>query len=168
MTFDLSRYAPPGWDLRREKQIFGYGMILAAFAGLVVFLARFCDALDRLYWTQRVDGEWERTLRPGAVMADYKEVLGGALLGFGILALCLAAFIPLHYAYHHQGSKSIYLMRRLPDRWERHRRCWTLPLLGIAACLLAAFLLLAACYAIYMLATPEECLTVGQWQKIWR
>lgn len=168
MKLDLSRFAPPGWDLRREKQLFEFGMILSAFASLVVFLARFYDALDQLYQTQWVNGMRERTLRPGTVMADYKQVLGGALLGFGILALCLAALIPLHYAYHHQGSKSIYLMRRLSDRWERHRRCWTLPLLALAACLLAAFLLLAAYYAIYMLATPEECLTVGQWQKIWR
>lgn len=164
MKLDLSRFAPPGWDLRREKQIFGFGMVLAAFVGLVYFLCCFCSALDQLYGRNGA----ERTLRPDAVMPDFVNVLGGALLGFAILALCLAAFIPLHYAYHHQGSKSIYLMRRLPDRWERHRRCWTLPLLALAACLLAAFVLLLIDFAIYMLATPKVCLTPHQWQKIWR
>ncbi len=162
MKLDLSRCAPPGLDLRPEKGAFGGGMAFSALFSLS-FLTRFSDELERLYWRNGM----ERTLRPDAVMPDFVQVLGGALIGFAVLALCMAAFVAVHYACHHQGSKSIYLMRRLPNRWERHRRCWTLPLLGIAACLLAAFVLLLIYYAIYMLATPEVCLTPGQWRKIW-
>ncbi len=163
MKLDLSRCAPPGLDLRAETCLFGGCMALSTLFSLS-FLVRFFEERDRLY---RSSGS-ERTLLPDAVMPDFADVLDGALIGFAVLALCMAAFVAVHYAYHHQGSKSIYLMRRLPDRWERHRRCWTLPLLGIAACLLAAFVLLLIYYAIYMLATPEVCLTPGQWRKIWR
>ena len=63
---------------------------------------------------------------------------------------------------------SIYLMRRLPDRWELHRRCLVFPFAGLVLCVAAAFLTVVLCYACYMIATPEICLTPGQWQKYWR
>lgn len=163
MKLDLSRFAPPGWNLETEKRIFGWGMALSTLFSMS-YIINFLSERQALYW--KIGTEVQ--LRPDAVMPDFVDVLHPLLMGFPLLALCLAAFIPLRYAYHHQGSKSIYLMRRLPDRWERHRRCWTLPLLGIAACLLAAFILLLIYYAIYMAATPEACLTPHQWQKIWR
>jgi uncharacterized membrane protein YqhA len=88
-------------------------------------------------------------------------------VGFLILALCMLALIVYHYAYHYQGSKSIYLMKRLPNRWEMHRRCITLPLLAALICLIAAIAFLLIYFGIYMVFTPKECLTLGQWQKIW-
>lgn len=162
MKPDLSRYAPPGMDIKVEKRVMGWGMTFSALFSLSFFL-RFSDGLKRLYWNNGAG----RTLKANAVMPDFAQLLGGALLGFLILALCMAAFIPIHYAYHHQGSKSVYLMRRLPDRWERHRRCWTLPLCAVLLCLAAAFVLLLIYFAVYMLATPKACLTPGQWRKIW-
>ena len=40
---------------------------------------------------------------------------------------------------------------------------------GVAAlCLLAAFVVLLLYFGYYMIATPEQCLTPDQWQKIWR
>jgi amino acid transporter len=100
-------------------------------------------------------------------MTDFYAILGGALYGFLILALCMPALILYHYAYHYQGSKNIYLMRRLPNRWELHKRCVTLPLLAALICLLSVLVLLCIYLGIYMTATPRECLTPGQWQKIW-
>lgn len=163
MKPDLSRWAPPGLDLHVEKRVFGCGMALSTLFSMFYIINLFGERA-KLY--RKVGTEVH--LRPDAVMPDFVDVLRPFLMGFLILALCMAAFIAVHYAYHHQGSKSIYLMRRLPDRWERHRRCWTLPLLGIAACLLAALILLLIYYGLYMLATPKACLTPHQWQKIWR
>lgn len=162
MKPDLSRYAPPGLDLKPEKRVFVWGMGLSTLFSLF-FLSEFASQRAGLYWTFGA----KPTLRPDAVMLDFVDILHPFLMGFLILALCMAAFIPIHYAYHHQGSKSVYLMRRLPDRWERHRRCWTLPLCGVLLCLAAAFVLLLIYFAIYMLATPKACLMPGQWRKIW-
>lgn len=69
-------------------------------------------------------------LRPGAVMEDFAQLLDWMLLGFAVTAVCMAALAVWHYASHFQGSRSIYTMRRLPQRWELARRCLTLPLLG--------------------------------------
>ncbi len=159
---DLSRLAPPGLALKPEKQLFGWGMALSALFSLQ-FFTRFADAREKLYWKNGP----QRELMEGAVMEDFRALLGPSLAGFLVLAVCLAALIGVHYAYHYHGSRSIYLMRRLPHRRELHRRCLTLPLAGIVLCLAAAFLVLCLFYLVYMTFTPEVCLAPGQWQKIW-
>ena len=87
---------------------------------------------------------------------------------FGLVLIVTLSFISTHYSYHYRESKSIYLMRRLSDPWELHRRCLTLPVVGVGLALLVAFVLLMLYFAVYMGVTPEECLTPHQWQKIWR
>lgn len=162
MKLDLSRYAPPGHSLRTERNVLLYGLVFSAVISLNFFL-RFSDALG---WLYRGNGS-SRTLVPGAVMPDFVVLLDRSLIGFFVLAACMAAFAIDHYLYHRRESKSIYLMRRLPDRWELYRRCLTLPLLAAAACLLAALLVLLLYLAIYLTVTPDVCLTPGQWRKIW-
>jgi hypothetical protein len=159
---DFSRHAPPGLDLKPETRLFGWGLVLSALFSLQ-FFARFADAREKLYWK---NGPW-RELIEGAVMPDFAQLLGPSLAGFWVLAACLAALIVVHYAYHYHASRSIYLMRRLPSRWELHRRCLTLPLAGVVLCLAAAFVALVVFYLVYMTFTPDICLAPGQWQKIW-
>ena len=66
-----------------------------------------------------------------------------------------------------RGAKSIYLMRRLPDRWELARRCLAIPLLTVACALLLVVILLPAFYGIYLHLTPEDALRPGQLDKLW-
>ena len=162
MKIDLARYVPPGSDLKPETRVFGWGMALSTLFSMVFLAELFHERAD-LY---RKAGS-EMILKTGAFMPDFVEILHPFLLGFPILALCMAAFIPVHYACFYRDSKSIYLMRRLPSRWELHRRCLTVPMCAVLCCLAAALVLLLIYFAVYMLATPENCLRPGQWQKIW-
>ncbi len=66
-----------------------------------------------------------------------------------------------------RGSRSDYLMRRLPNRWELARRSYALPLLLILATLVTMALLLAIYYAVYLALTPPECLQPDQLSKLW-
>jgi len=162
MKLDLSHHAPLGINLQREQRFFTTGIICSIFYSLI-FLPRYQQAHSMLY-------HWKGdkcVLIPGAIIEDFGVLLENALVGFLILALCMLALIVYHYAYHYQGSKSIYLMKRLPNRWEMHRRCITLPLLAALICLIAAIAFLLIYFGIYMVFTPKECLTLGQWQKIW-
>lgn len=86
---------------------------------------------------------------------------------FHFLFLFLGAILLAVYNYSgfRNGSKSHYLMRRLPDRWEYHRRCLTLPLLTILAGLVLIPVLLGLYYAIYIHFTPEQCLQPDQWER---
>ena len=159
---DLSRCAPPGINLKQERQFFLTGMICAELYSML-FLLRYGNARSWLF--EQHAGQ--RMLIPGAIMEDFVTILSDALVGFLVLSLCMLVLIVYHYAYHYQGSKSIYLMRRLPSSWELHRRCLTLPLLAVLCCALAALILLLIYYGIYLFFTPKSCLVPGQWQKIW-
>ena len=164
MKIDFRRNVPPGYNYKWELGFWCGGMVCAWLYSLGFFV-RLLAYLDLLYgW----NNAGQRVLLIGAVMTDYSEVLDNALFGFVILAVCMVFLAVMHYLYHRQGSKSIYVMKRLPSAFEMHRRCLTLPALGASLSLLSAFFLMLIYFAIYVGATPEECLRPGQWYELWR
>ena len=84
-----------------------------------------------------------------------------------LVVLAALLLIPCNYYAFWRGAKSIYLMRRLPDRWELARRCLAIPLLTVACALLLVVILLPAFYGIYLHLTPEDALRPGQLDKLW-
>ena len=163
MKIDLSRHTPLGFRVQEEVKGFWGGCIGATAFSLITFVSKYCDELDKLYHRNGAD----RTLIPGAIMPDFVEIFDRSYWGFLVVILVAIATIGMHYIYHYQESKSIYTMRRLPSRWELHRRCLTLPLIAIAIYLIMAFAILFIFYMAYTNITPDVCLTPGQWQKIW-
>ena len=161
MTF-LTKNAPPGADIQNQVNWYFGGLIFIGVWSLG-FLFRFSTAYERLF--NRT--ETSRYLRGDAMMPEFTDLLGGSLRAVFVIVLALLVCIVMNYASFHQGSKSIYLMKRLPDRWELHRRCILLPALGIAGSLIIGFTLLMIYFAIYMLVTPDRCLPPDQWQKLW-
>lgn len=158
----LKERVPPGVDAGREARGILLGLLGAALCNLR-FLAAYGQARDLLYqWTGT-----ERILRPGAVLPPIRSLLGWSLYGCFLAAMAMAALAAWHWAYHYRESKSIYLMRRLPDRWEFWRRCFTLPLLGAGACGLEAVALMLVNFAVYRLCTPAGCVPPGQWAALW-
>ncbi len=99
---------------------------------------------------------------------DFTEVLGGSLDWFYLYSFIVLCMVIRYYWYYQKDSKSIYLMKRLPNRFEFHKRAWTLPLLGMLVTLLVAFVVLVIYFVIYMIVTPNGFIAPGQWQKIWR
>ncbi len=162
-NFDVEKYIPAGMDYWQEFKWLAIGAGLSFFYSLG-FLFRLNGAYERLF--RRIG--MRKVLIEGAIMPDFPVILDKSLLGFGILVFGMIILAAYHYSYHYQGSKSIYLMRRLPDRFELWRRCLTLPLLFAAAALLLAGLLLLLYFGLYLLVTPAACLAPGQWQKIWQ
>lgn len=155
---DLSRYAPPGTNIRQEIKVFCVGLFCAACCAVLVYGIALCQAYADLF--EPFYSGVERVLRPDAVMLPFDDVLlHRGLWLFYLLALCaLANAVLLHLSYYTGGSKSIYLMRRLPQRWELVRRAITLPLLGAAICLLSALALRLLFLGVYYLITPPQCL----------
>ena len=100
-----------------------------------------------------------QTLRPGAIIPEFDRyairtvyVIGGALL----LTLASTALL---YSSYYQGSRSIYLMRRLPDgRRILRRQIWSVPLRVMVLLLLLGVVMLAASWLVWRFVTPEQCL----------
>lgn len=157
----LERYIPLGIDAKKVRN----GLLLALGLGVLVsfgFFGRLFNALDELYeWVGRT-----KVLRPGAVMPGYPALLQGSFWGLGAAAACMAALAAGFYAYHYQGSRSIYTMRRLPRRWELWRRCLTLPMVTALCCLLLAAVLTLVYFEIYLMVTPEGCLPPDLWEGL--
>lgn len=158
---ELGAYAPPGLDWRKEIQTYCCGLAGAFSFAFFWYLLRYTNAKSDLDWHIH-------TLAPGAVMKDFYVLMDSILISFAIPGAYMVSQAVCHYQYHSQGSKSIYLMKRLPDRIELHRRCLTLPAAGLVICGLTAFLTIALCYGIYLYFTPKECLSPHQWEMFWR
>ena len=152
----LERRVPLGLDAGRELRWI-LGGIAAALLCNLRFVAAYGSSRAALYhW----DGK-QNVLMEGAKIAPFGELLGWSLAGCFVAAAFMAVLAAWHWGYHHRGAKSIYLMRRLPDRWELWRRCLTLPVLGAATYGMEALLLLAVDAAVYRLCTPAVCLAAG-------
>lgn len=162
MRIDAGRLVPLGMDHEQELKWVRIGLVANTIYSLG-YVIRLTDRYGRLFYT----APGIKMLIPDAVMPDFVEILGGSLAGFMIVALCMLPLMAYHYFYHYQGSRSIYLMKRLPKRFELARRCAALPLIMAAVSLLAAFVLLLIYFGLYMLVTPEPCLAPDQWLKIW-
>lgn len=163
MKKKFADYVPVGFNAEAEKNWLIAGFVLS-FLLAMNFPIAYKNAYDGLF---QETSSGSRYLLENAVMKDFYQLLGVSFYGFFILALAMTALAAYHYSYHFQGSKSIYLMKRLSDKRQLARRCFAVPLAAGAAALAAAFLLLVIYYRIYLSVTPEQCLTPNQWQKLW-
>lgn len=155
MKIDLSRYVPLGLDGRKEANWLLAGLGGAALAAFIRFFVAYFDALGSLYQHKLGGG---RQLIPGAVMTGFSQLMLGCELGFLLICLAMAALAAYHYYYHTLGSKPIYLMRRLPQHWELHKRCLGIPVTGALGAMALLGCLSILFYLIYRFCTPAQCL----------
>lgn len=158
----LKRYAPPGANVEKQITWFFKLDISGLVYVFVTYLSRYLMERKLLFEIYGARGR----LRSNAVMPDFTELTENMFLFHLILIFFLFGMIAVNYASYYRGSKSIYLMKRLPDPMERYWRCLALPLAGIFIIVLTALAALLICFGIYMLCTPAECLLPGQWQSL--
>ncbi len=158
----LKKYTPLGLELGVTSKIFAFLFVVAILFSLV-FFTDFYNHRRELF-----ENPMSEIVTPGAIMPDFITVLGGCLLCFWLVVAFAIVFAVTNYIYHHSGTNSYYLMRRLPSKFEYHKRCLTLPILIIILTAFIAFLLLLFYYNHYMQNTPEQCIAPNQWEKIWR
>ena len=109
-----------------------------------------------------------RYLNPDAEFPYCAEMAARCVPFFAAAALLMLYKLARYVAYHYQGSRSIYTMRRLPQRAELLCRCLSLPLGGALACLLLFAALTALFCAVYLAVTPRRLVRPGQWEAVRR
>ena len=130
------KHTPPGFEYETELSIFFAALIISVLWSLS-FFTRFSNVATYI-------SEWRG-------IPYFYELLGNAFFCFPIAIALMLSSIAMNYAHYHSGSKSIYLMRRLPNKWELHRRCIEIPLASAAITLLTAIIIFFIYYLIYML-----------------
>ena len=99
-----------------------------------------------------------KTIMEGTVMRPFEELLENTMDGFLIFLAVMILLILLHYMSYYKDSKSIYLMKRLPDKWELYRRCIVVPFAAIVVGVITALACWMLYYGIYLYFTPAQCL----------
>lgn len=150
----LEKLYPPGYTYSWELAVTA-GLTLIAVCFSLHFLVRLDRAVADLYY---YDITAARRLRPGVTMEPFHRLARGSWQVFLLPALSQAATAVSHYCYYYRNTRSIYLMRRLPQRGLVLRSCLAAPLLclGLLALVMAGLWL---CYlGCYFLAAPAQCL----------
>ena len=147
---------PPGLPGREQVRHLLAAVGAASVVTMLSFAIRLSGAISQLY-------EYDSVLRknvliPGAVLPSYPGIAFWSLWPYPLLATYLVIQGAANWGSYYRGSRSIYLMRRLPDRWEALRRAVLLPLLGLAAAVLLAAALWLLGYWCYVTVPPEQCL----------
>jgi len=157
------KHVPPGVKAEIEKRFFLIGLPVALLFSLG-FFSRLKEALSGLYGFY--GGRY--VLLPEAMLPPFHVLMDKALMGFWLLILCSFVLILYHYLYYFQGSRSIYLMRRLPDRFALLRSCVSLPLSAALFVLLTVLLVNLLYFLIYLAMGPAGHVPPGQWHTLWR
>ena len=104
---------------------------------------------------------------PDVQMPPFSLLLGPSLYGFWVSALAMVPLAGYFWALHTRLSHSVYLMRRLPNRWELARRCLTLPVLAALFFLGLSLALWLLDFSIYWNVTPDRFLPSSLWEALW-
>ena len=157
----LDKLFPPGYDRDEELKRLIVVFVIAVLNSFRFFIAYY-EAYGDLFWYDglriKETGVWEKTVRPGEVIVPFKELIGQSFLFFIVFVLVLVAVAGQHYWYYTKGSKSIYLARRLPERYYALKTCLGVTGIGIGITLLSVGLLLGILYVVYIFVTPAGCL----------
>lgn len=152
----MEKYTPPGIEFVRQLD-FCLRCMLVALVWSCSFLLKYLNARGELFMRTMTG----LVVREGVMMQDFWQLLHvdfDSLDGFLLFYMVMLGLMVYHYLYYYQDSKSIYLMRRLPDRWEMHRRNVVLPLAAIVIGFLTEMVVLLLYYGIYVICTPTQCM----------
>lgn len=161
LTRRLACLFPVGWPWKTTVEVTLCALLVSWCSAVLLFLIHFDEAKIPIYSSLS-----RHILDRSTPIAPFAMIFGRGLLGFWIVALCLVLLPLFHYLWHWQGSKSIYLMRRLPGRSELWRRCLAGPAVLLTLTLLAAALALLLCILLYQTLTPAGHLPENPWEGI--
>lgn len=149
----MESYAPPGINLAQEVIYWIMTMTISTFWSML-FIIQYLENRNLLYKTMA----GKKVLIEGAMMPTFEDLITGRFEVFYLVIFYCVIIAVYHYFYHYQGSKMMYLMKRLPNKWEVHVRCLSLPICASVIAMIEMLVLKMLYYAIYILCTPSQCL----------
>ncbi|MBP3318471.1 MAG: hypothetical protein J6K94_00535 [Ruminiclostridium sp.] len=161
----LHELVPPWVDGKKHVDRLYTGLLFSAILSCMGFVFRMYigwqqyHSYVQVFPDTRMDDFYAMTIFPFLYVSIF---FGFVLTSFAAVILAIS-----YYRGFRQGSEALYLMRRLPDRWELARRCLALPLLTIASCVLSILLLTLIFFGFYALITPEGAMGPDQWKLLW-
>ncbi len=162
MNKKIEKFFPLGFPYKMELSLCWLSCAFTIGYSFIFFL-QYEDSYDYLFenYGSKV------FLKPDSVMPDFYSLVSDCFTFYLAPFLLFFAFAVFHWVYHYQHSKSIYLMKRLPQKGELYFRCFALPAIETVVYILIFFVLLFGFYFYYMNETPSSCIAPDQLQKLW-
>jgi hypothetical protein len=122
----IEKWAPPGWDVKRELIIDALLIVFFLFWFWLAFYIHFNNMVwepEVYYWNYPAG----HPISSPIVYRPLIYVMRNTLTVLAVIAVKAAASVCSHYRYFRSGSMSIYTMKRTAKRSELHRRCLLIP-----------------------------------------
>ena len=147
------RFMPLGANLEKADVLFGV-CIFIGIAEHLLFFGRYLMQMNEI--SSSIKGI---TIDSGLKMPYFWDLQAHSYYGY-IVAVLLVLFIQAYwnYAYYNKETKSVYVMKRLPDRKEYQRTIWTAPVIEALCIAMIMVFHTAVDLCLYAVATPEIAL----------
>lgn len=96
------------------------------------------------------------------------DLLYGTFPLLPVVFVATVFMIILNYRSYRRPAKGYYLMQRLPNRWEMHKRCLLLPLAELLLHVIICVTVCLVCYLIYRHCSLPERLPMYTTFRFWR
>lgn len=118
----LKKYLPEGYNPRLEKKVMSYGVIIATGISIARFILSDSTSISRVF---------------------------NHMFIFASIAIVELLFIFAHYRYYTEGSNTIYLAKRLPDKNYLLKKIVVTPLMRATMIILSGLVLIPIFFFIY-------------------
>lgn len=147
------RFMPLGINLERANFFFGV-CIFIGIAEHLLFFGRYLMQLEVI--KSSIKGV---TIDSGMKMPYFWELQEHTYYGYiiGIL-LVIVLQVYWNYGYYNKETKSVYVMKRLPDRKEYPRTIWVAPVIQAVSIAMIMVLHTVIDLGVYVIGTPEIAL----------
>ena len=153
----LQPLLPPNISAGTTRAAIIGSLALGVLISGVDFMVRYGNVWDAIQTAKRIGHILP--VYANVQMPPFLRMVDTTLVVFGILIVLALAFSALCYASFYQGSRSIYLMRRMPDGPATLRRwIWTVPLRWALLNLAMVLVLLTIFFLVWRFKTPMEYL----------
>lgn len=147
------RFMPLGINLERANTLFG-AWIFIGIAAHLIFYFKFITHLKEI--DTSIKGI---SIASGVEMPYFWELQEHSYYGY-IIGILMVVFLQAYwnYEYYNKKTKSVYVMKRLPDRKEYLKTIWIAPI--IQGCCIAMIMIvnIVIDLCVYLVATPEIAL----------
>lgn len=147
------RYMPLGINMEKANAFFG-ACLCIGIGGHFAFYGKYMLQMEEIEAATK-----GVTIDPSVMMPHFWELQEHSFYGY-ILATLMALFLQAYwnYQYYNKTTKSVYVMKRLPDTREYSRTIWIGP--AVQALMIAAVMIVQILVdlCLYVFVTPDIAL----------
>lgn len=162
MWKDRKRFTLPGSNPGFYRRLFGWMIWVVVFPFLL-----YGQRLWRMHTEIKKSEDFEAEVLPIVMGNPFGRMMEHRMVGLTLFVVVYVFVVIYNYYYFYIRTNSHYLMRRLPNRMEIHKRCLVEPLISIVEGVVVAVVLVLLSRLAYDNIMPSIENAYDSW-NIWR